>query len=284
MDVEPTVWMRVYDYSRALLTYWWILVPTGIVAVVRLVETLAPTRFQVIIERSWPKEGRWRHYIGMSIAAILVAGFLVFDETRLEKKILSKDLSATRGERDSAVSQLRSGVGQVQQPTFDRLSSDLVVARGQVDLQKQQIERQATEIEKQKSELESLKRQQEEKGKPRHVSQAEKQALIQAFTPLVAILSEIKISAPGDGEAQGYAKEFQNIFNDLGIKVDRVGLIIPTSVMSAGIQIVVKDLNKVPDKANKFYQAMIVAGFRPVGGLLDVLGDDEFQLVIASKP
>jgi hypothetical protein len=41
---------------------------------------------------------------------------------------------------------------------------------------------------------------------------------------------------------------------------------------------------KVPDKADRFYQAMLLACFAPGAGTLDTLGEDDFELVISTKP
>jgi hypothetical protein len=204
-----------------------------------------------------PKSLRQKLELAALILAVFYAGFATW-ELELQTK---NDEHAARMRAEQQPSAPRD-----QQQIIDRLSGDLVAARAEID---------------------ALKQQREEEGKARHLGKLEREKLDNAFKPLVSVFPELRISAPSDGEAQGYAGEFMSAFNNLGIEVARVGLIIPTSLgtgKNSGLQIVVKDLKKVPDKANRFYQAMLLAGFEPEGGTLDTLGDDDFELVISTKP
>jgi len=125
----------------------------------------------------------------------------------------------------------RHSASPVQQSTIDRLSGDLTAARGRIDTQAQIIEQQQTEIERQKHEIESLH------PKPdRHLSDDDKKRLEAIFTPLKTEYPTLSINAPGDGEAQGYAKELADEFNSIGIKVDRVGIVFPTSAEHAPLK------------------------------------------------
>ena len=112
---------------------------------------------------------------------------------------------------------------------------------------------------------------------------ADKVKPAQAFANIKADYPTLTISAPGDGEAQGFAKELMDCFNEIGMHVDRVGFVISTSAASAPLQVVIKNFKKVPQKAETFARAMNQAGLLVTGGLLDGVADDEFVLVVNTQ-
>ncbi|HEU5047053.1 MAG TPA: hypothetical protein VFT64_04335 [Rickettsiales bacterium] len=116
---------------------------------------------------------------------------------------------------------------------------------------------------------------------PRHLTDVEKTCL--SHSPVVDTLKTLKISAPSDGEAQSYASEFMEMFNTIGIKVDRVGFIIPTSVESYGVMIAVHDLKAVPPLANTLAESLQNCGIDVKGSIMTTLGNNDFQLVIGTK-
>jgi hypothetical protein len=275
MEAEPSIWIRLYDFGWSLLPYWWILAPGGIFALEPMMESFLKEGVLTRLNQSWPKTTRRRHFRVASIVAMFLSCFLAFDDLGTKYRATQKALNSVTGERDDA--RRYGGASPAQQATIDRLSRDLVSARGQIDVQAKTIEGQANEIA-------VLNKQREELRTPRHLSEKEKQALISAFAPLAAEFTELAISAPGDGEAQAYAKEFAATFNQIGIRVGRIGFIIPTSAGSEGVQIVVRNANNPPAKAIKFQQAMLSAGIKAIGGTMDTLSDDAFVFVVATKP
>jgi hypothetical protein len=163
-----------------------------------------------------------------------------------------------------------------QQGTIDRLSGDLVAARGKIDEQQKLIETQQSQITSQNEEILKLK------PKPaRRLTEDDKARLRAAFATIKADYPTLAISAPGDGEAQGFAKELMGFFNDLGMHVDRIGFIYPTSADTAPLQVAIKDMKKVPPKADRFAQAMVEARLPVIGAILDTLPEDQFVLVVA---
>jgi hypothetical protein len=107
--------------------------------------------------------------------------------------------------------------------------------------------------------------------------------LTQAFSNIKADYPTLNISASNDGEAQGFARELKAFFNDLGMHVDRVGFLIAISPESAPLQVAIKDLKKVPPKAERFARAVSEAGFQVTGALFEAIGDDQFVLIISSQ-
>jgi hypothetical protein len=120
--------------------------------------------------------------------------------------------------------------------------------------------------------------------KQRHLTDADKKNLVRVFRPLASHFPIVDIKAPGDGEAQGYAAELMDAFNGIGIKVARVGFIIPRSANAYGMAVVVRDLNYAPPAAEEFAEAMVSAGFQVQGGNDAGLADDKFYLCIGSLP
>lgn len=118
----------------------------------------------------------------------------------------------------------------------------------------------------------------------RHVTNIDKTNLHRVFGPLVSMFPALDIKAPGDGEAQGYAAEFMDTFNGIGIKVERVGFIIPTGAGSLGLGVIVRDLNHPPPDAERFAEAMVAAGFQVKGGVDAGLAPDKFYFVVGSAP
>jgi hypothetical protein len=219
--------------------------------------------YTVIRYRDWAdhyvsRKLRTRIAITLAILAAFAACFLAFrDEYNLSR--------AAIGERDEARRQLSTITPTNQQRIIERLSADLTAARAEIDAQRAEIEKLRPKP-------------------PRHLTENDKQQLIRAFTPIKDQFPELQISAPGDGEAQGYAKELAATFNDqIGIKVARVGFVIATSPTLANLSVAVKSLDKVPPKAELFAKTMIDAGFTIVGSTFDALADDQFVLVVGPQ-
>jgi hypothetical protein len=118
---------------------------------------------------------------------------------------------------------------------------------------------------------------------PRHLTDEQRQKLSDALTPLVAVLPSFKVAAPSDGEAQGYAKEFVDLFKKIGLKAEGPTFIIPTSANSVGVKVIINDFSHVPPIAEAFAQALRSVGIPVHGGLMP-MGADEFQMAIGSKP
>jgi hypothetical protein len=200
---------------------------------------------------------RVRIEVGIIIVAVFFAGFLAWRDEHLARHFASNN--------------------PLQQTTIDRLSADLTAARGKIDAQDKLIEAQQSQIVSQDSEIQKLK-----PKPPRHLSEQDKARLTEAFSKIKGDYPTLAISAPGDGEAQGFAHELMTTFDGLGIHVDRVGFVIATSAANPPLQVVVKDISKVPPKAERFAEAMIEAGFPVKGGVFDTLGEDQFALIVAS--
>jgi hypothetical protein len=115
----------------------------------------------------------------------------------------------------------------------------------------------------------------------RHLAAADKEMLIRIFTPLAPTFPELKIGAPMDGEARGYAKEFADVFNQIGIKVPHIYIVFPTSAEEeGGMGVFVKDIHNWPPLADTFLTAMREAGFPVKPGILETAADGDFQFVI----
>ncbi len=264
----PGLVARLYDFVWALLSYWWLLVPGGIFAVEPLIEGLAPSTWKSAIDKQWPKEKRHKLFRWGSTIALLFAGFLAFDDVNTRNRSLQRELTAA----------LQRTASPTQQSTIDRLSGDLVAARGEIDRQSKFIERQEQEIDAQNKQIAAL-----QPRPDRHLNEDDKRRLEAAFFPLKDQFSTLRIGAPGNGEPQGYAAEFLQEFNSVGILVPRVEFLIATSAQQAALQVVVKNVSKIPPKAELFAETMKAAGFQVVGGKMDTLGDDQFMFVVGEN-
>jgi hypothetical protein len=231
--------------------------------------TGGPFLAENIVKRVKPSWTRWldqkisagirvRIEIGILFIAAFVAAFLAW--------------------RDEHIARRSIVMTPVQQTTIDRLSGDLTAARGKIDAQEQLIDAQQSRILSQAEAIERLK------PKPaRHLTEDEKQNLERAFSTITGDYPTLTVSAPSDGEAQGYARELMIFFNSMGMHVDRVGFVIATNPDAAPLQIVIKNSNKVPPKAERFAKAMVEAKFQIVGGVFDAVGDDEFALIVGPQ-
>jgi hypothetical protein len=201
---------------------------------------------------------------GIAAASVFIAVFLTFaDQWQKAETAI--------GQRDEA----RRQASPVQQPTIDRLSGDLTAARGQIDAQQRIIEQQQSEIEREKQQIAALQ------PKPdRHLTDDDKRRLEAAFAPVKDQFPTLQLGAPTEGEAMGYANEFLDEFKIIGIQVPRVTVVFATKAGVAPLQIVIKDMTKVPPKAELFAETMAKAGFQIVGGKMDTLSEDEFVLVV----
>jgi hypothetical protein len=201
---------------------------------------------------------------GIATASVLMAIFMAFaDQWQKAETAI--------GQRDEA----RRQASPVQQSTIDRLSGDLTAARGQIDEQDKIIKQQQAKIERQDQQITALQ------PKPdRHLTDDDKQRLENVFTPLKTDFPTLAIDAPSDGEAQGFAKELADEFNKIGIQVGRVSIVFPMSASHSPLQVAVKDLKKVPPKAEAFAEAMVRAGFPVQGATLESLGDESNALIV----
>jgi hypothetical protein len=260
MDMEPGIFARLFDFGWALLGYWWVLVPSGIFAVEPMLESFLRVSWKKSLDERWPKDRRHRHFRWGSVIAVFVASFMAFDDISTKsRKTHTSDQAALKtalNERDEARRQRDSNIS----PIIDRLSGDLVTARAQIDEQTKEIEK--------------LK-----PKPPRHLTDDDKRNLTRVFTPLKSEFPSLEISAP-QGESQAFAREFMTIFNDIGIKVPRVGLVFIISAEASGLQVAFRDSAKVPEKAERFAKAMIESGFPVIGTQMDTLGEDQFILIV----
>jgi hypothetical protein len=153
--------------------------------------TGGPFLAENIIKRIKPSWTRWldqkiaaatrvRIEIGILFVAAFIAGFLAW--------------------RDEHLARRNSGTAPAQQTTIDRLSGDLTAARGKIDAQEKLIGAQQSQIVSQSAAIEKLK------PKPaRHLTDDVKHSLEQAFSSIKGDYPTLAISAPNDGEAQGFA-------------------------------------------------------------------------------
>jgi hypothetical protein len=274
--VDLSVWTRISDFGWALLGYWWVLVPGGVLAVEPMIEGLFPSKFKAKADRWWPKSRRHHHFRWASIIATLVAFFLAFDEVNTKNYAAKRELVKIEGERDEA---RRQSASPTQQSTINRLSGDLTAARGQIDEQRRLIEAQQAQISAQKTELEKLQ------PKPdRHLTEKDKENLARLFTAIKSEFPTLRIAAiSSDGDAQGYAREFMTEFNKIGIRVDRVEIVFPASPVHSQLMIAVMDYQKIPSKAEAFAKAMGDAGFSIDGSRYENLPEDQFIFVVGSQ-
>jgi hypothetical protein len=282
MDTEPSLWARIYEFILAFGPYWWALAAGGIFALEPMMESYLRPEHKAWLDTHWSKETRQRHFRWASIAAVLIASFFAFDDINTKSKVTHKTdldvIGKVTGERDEARRQRDSNISPLQQSTIDRLSGDLTAARGKVDAQEKLIEAQQSQIASQNSEIQKLK------PKPaRHLTGDDKTRLGAAFSKIKVDYPTLSISAPSEGEAQGFAHELMTFFNGIGIRVDRVGILVALTAETAPLQILIKDFSKVPPKAEQFARAMVEANFPVIGGKIESIGDDEFILVVASQ-
>lgn len=118
----------------------------------------------------------------------------------------------------------------------------------------------------------------------RHLTEEIGQRMDRIFKPLIPIFPELIIKAPGMAEPNGYARDFMSVFNVIGIKVLRVGLVLPGGTDSVGLMIVVKDPNNPPEAARKFKAAMTEAGFPTRYGVDDAMPEGVFWFVVGENP
>ncbi len=92
---------------------------------------------------------RTRIAITMSAAALFCASYLAFRDEYDAAELAKKSAQQITGERDEARRQRDTNVS----PSLDRMSGDLLAARGQIDAQAKQIKQQETEMATQKGEI-----------------------------------------------------------------------------------------------------------------------------------
>jgi hypothetical protein len=102
LEVEPSLFARIFDFCRALLLYWWLLVPGGVLVVEPMIETFVPQSWKDPVDRRWPKETRHKIFRWASAAALLIASFLAFDDVSTRNRALQKEAHQATGERDEA--------------------------------------------------------------------------------------------------------------------------------------------------------------------------------------
>jgi len=88
-----------------MLSYWWLLVPGGVLVVEPIIETFAPQSWKERIDKRWPKETRHKNFRWASVAALLIASFFAFDDVSTRNRALQKEIHRATGERDEARSQ-----------------------------------------------------------------------------------------------------------------------------------------------------------------------------------
>jgi hypothetical protein len=214
----------------------------------------------------------------IAISGAFVACFLAFQDQFREAESFKTEFRTAVADRDEARRQRDTNVSPAQQSTIDRLSGDLTAARGKIDTQEKLIDAQQSQIASDSAEIQKLK------PKPaRHLTEEDKARLRAAFAMIKVDYPTLAISAPGDGEPQGFARELMAFFNDMGMHVDRVGFVYPTSAESSPLQVAIKDFAKIPPKADRFVQAMLEARFQVTGAILDTLPEDQFVLVVAPQ-
>jgi hypothetical protein len=189
------------------------------------------------------------------VLCVFYAGFAAWSDEYDAK------VAATK-ERDDALGKLAAYSATGQGETISRLGAQL----------------QATQ-----AKLSELEQREAKRREVRHLTDAQKEALTKQLTPIASDYPSLKLCAPGEGEAQGYAKEFAEVFNKAGIKVDHVCFVFPTSPGVQEFTIAVKNLDKVPPKAEQLARALNAAGFDVKGGTNNTLSNEEFEFIIDAK-
>jgi len=72
MEAEPSYVTRIFDFGWALLSYWWLLVPGGVLVVEPIIETFAPQSWKECIDQHWPKATRHKNFRWASVAVLLM--------------------------------------------------------------------------------------------------------------------------------------------------------------------------------------------------------------------
>jgi hypothetical protein len=129
MGVDSSIWSRIYEFGWALVAYWWILVPGGLLSLEPMMESFLHPSWKARLDRRWPKETRYRHFRWGATLAILIASFLAFDDlntrTRTEIRADQVSLDTAIGERDEARRQLKELEGRRIAPQPPRVNSRL---------------------------------------------------------------------------------------------------------------------------------------------------------------
>jgi hypothetical protein len=107
---DPTLWSRIWDFGASLLPYWWALLAGGVFAVEPMIEPLLGRRCKDCLDKYLPKERRHSWLRWLSIAAIFVANFLVYDDVSKKSREIENEahnkIEAAETARDSAVKSL----------------------------------------------------------------------------------------------------------------------------------------------------------------------------------
>lgn len=120
---------------------------------------------------------------------------------------------------------------------------------------------------------------------PRHLSIGDYNRLAVAFKDSKANFSQFQIAAPiGDGEAAGYATDFVNAFNRMGMKAVGPGILEPMNASTTGLQVGVRDLSRVPPIANEFAKCLADAQFKVVGTALGSVDANGFMFIVGARP
>jgi hypothetical protein len=104
MEAEPSYVTRIFDFWGALLSYWWLLVPGGVLVVEPIIETFAPQSWKECIDQRWPKATRHKNFRWASVAALLIASFFAFDDVNTRNRALQKEIYQARRHCDANIS------------------------------------------------------------------------------------------------------------------------------------------------------------------------------------
>jgi hypothetical protein len=122
----------------------------------------------------------------------------------------------------------------------------------------------------------------QERIKPRHLSEPDKELLVKELSPLPPITVQIawSLTAP-DGE--GLAEDFADVFKRLGWKMPHNPSSNVFNVAPVGVHIVVHDRQTAPAHAGAFQHALKSIGIEAPGGVSSDVPPNSFEIRIGNK-
>lgn len=96
MEIEPSIWARIFEFGAALFGYWWLIVPGGIFALEPMMESLFRTEWNDWLAKKWPRPARHKTFRTLSLFSLIIASFLAFDDVNSRNRVLQRELSGVR--------------------------------------------------------------------------------------------------------------------------------------------------------------------------------------------
>lgn len=236
---------------------------------------------------------RTRAAITISIVAAFIACFLAFRDQFEATVVANAEKQTVIGERDEARRQRDQKLSPDQQFAVDRLSGDLVAARGQIDSQKQKIEQQQMEISSQRKEIEGaqndLKKLKATYAR-RHLTDEQKQKISRIAKSHGGVAYKVKLFEPNScTDCDEYGSEFAAFFKGSAMEWTVVGFEQDFGGINPkfrGLALLVADKDSPPPAAlalaGAFNFAKIAFSVDVARGMLK-LKPDEVGLLIGPK-